>query len=245
MTGPTSCGSGTAASVSGSRRGGRARGLDCLPAGVAFAPVAGAAAPGLAFGQAVGRWGNWFDQQLYGRPTTMLPWGVDNIAPEQRVRGYESFATFQPAFLYESIWDVFVGLLVIYAVRRFLLTGDRAFALYAGAYAIGGFLVQSLRIDPSHHVLGLRVNQLVLAVVFAAAVAYLYLTRHKRGPDKIVAMAAPSGTADNACRDSGGRRSWRRQAVRRAARVRAAAALARCAGAGSGVEPHALSGRCF
>lgn len=173
--------------------------IACRRAGVAFAPVAGAAAPGLAFGQAVGRWGNWFDQQLYGRPTT-LPWGVE-IAPEQRVRGYENFATFQPAFLYESIWDVFVGLLVIYAVRRFLLTGDRAFALYAGAYAIGGFLVQSLRIDPSHHVLGLRVNQLVLAVLFAAAVAYLYLTRRKRGPDKIVAMAAAADAADNAGRE--------------------------------------------
>jgi prolipoprotein diacylglyceryl transferase len=173
--------------------------IACRRAGVAFAPVAGAAAPGLAFGQAVGRWGNWFDQQLYGRPTT-LPWGVE-IAPEQRVRGYENFATFQPAFLYESIWDVLVGLLVIYAVRRFLLTGDRAFALYAGAYAIGGFLIQSLRIDPSHHVLGLRVNQLVLAVVFAAAVAYLYLTRRKRGPDSIVAVAAASPAADNADRE--------------------------------------------
>ena len=173
--------------------------IACRRAGVAFAPVAGAAAPGLAFGQAVGRWGNWFGQQLYGRPTT-LPWGVE-IAPEQRVRGYENFATFQPAFLYESIWDVLVGLLVIYAVRRFLLTGDRAFALYAGAYAIGGFLTQSLRIDPSHHVLGLRVNQLVMAVVFAAAVAYLYLTRRKRGPDSVVAVAAASGAADNAGRE--------------------------------------------
>lgn len=173
--------------------------IACRRAAVAFAPVAGAAAPGLAFGQAAGRWGNWFGQQLYGRPTT-LPWGVE-IAPEQRVRGYENFATFQPAFLYESIWDVLVGLLVIYAVRRFLLTGDRAFALYAGAYAIGGFLTQSLRIDPSHHVLGLRVNQLVMAVVFAAAVAYLYLTRRKRGPDSVVAVAEASGAADNAGRE--------------------------------------------
>ena len=173
--------------------------IACRRAGVAFAPVAGAAAPGLAFGQAVGRWGNWFGQQLYGRPTT-LPWGVE-IAPEQRVRGYENFATFQPAFLYESIWDVLVGLLVIYAVRRFLLTGDRAFALYAGAYAVGGFLTQSLRIDPSHHVLGLRVNQLVMALVFAAAVAYLYLTRRKRGPDSVVAVAAASGATDNAGRE--------------------------------------------
>jgi prolipoprotein diacylglyceryl transferase len=173
--------------------------IACRRAGVAFAPVAGAAAPGLAFGQAAGRWGNWFGQQLYGRPTT-LPWGVE-IAPEHRVRGYENFATFQPAFLYESIWDVLVGLLVIYAVRRFLLTGDRAFALYAGAYAVGGFLTQSLRIDPSHHVLGLRVNQLVLAAVFAAAAAYLYLTRRKRGPDSVVAVAAADSAADNAGRE--------------------------------------------
>ena len=173
--------------------------IACRRAGVAFAPVAGAAAPGLAFGQAAGRWGNWFGQQLYGRPTT-LPWGIE-IAPEHRVRGYENFATFQPAFLYESIWDVLVGLLVIYAVRRFLLTGDRAFALYAGAYAVGGFLTQSLRIDPSHHVLGLRVNQLVLAAVFAAAAAYLYLTRRKRGPDSVVAVAAADSAADNSGRE--------------------------------------------
>jgi prolipoprotein diacylglyceryl transferase len=173
--------------------------IACRRAGVTFGPVAGAAAPGLAFGQAAGRWGNWFDQQLYGRPTT-LPWGVE-IAPEHRVRGYENFATFQPAFLYESVWDVLVGLLVIYAVRRFLLTGDRAFALYAGAYAIGGFLAQSLRIDPSHHILGLRVNQWVLAAVFAAAVCYLYLTRRKRGPDNLVAVTAPDGATSNASQE--------------------------------------------
>jgi prolipoprotein diacylglyceryltransferase len=140
-------------------------------------------APGLALGQAIGRWGNWFGQALYGRPST-LPWAVE-IAPENRVRGYENFATFQPAFLYESAWDALVCVLVIYAVRRFLLTGDRAFALYAGAYAIGGFWVQSVRIDPSHHLLGLRVNQWVLAAVCTAAVGYLYLTRHQRGPDDL------------------------------------------------------------
>ena len=163
--------------------------IACRRAGVAFGPVAGAAAPGLAFGQAIGRWGNWFGQSLYGHPTT-LPWGVA-IAPEHRVRGYENFAVFQPAFLYESLWDVLVGLLVIYAARRFLLTGDRAFALYASTYAIGGFWTQSLRIDPSRHLLGLRFNQWVLAVVFAAAVGYLCLTRHKRGPDDLAAAPEP------------------------------------------------------
>jgi prolipoprotein diacylglyceryl transferase len=171
----------------------------CRRAGVAFGPVAGAAAPGLAFGQAIGRWGNWFSQALYGRPAT-LPWAVE-IAPEHRVRGYENFATFQPAFLYESIWDVLVGLLVIYAMRRFVLTGDRAFALYAGTYAIGGFWIQSLRIDPSHHILGLRVNQWVMAAVLAGAIAYLYLTRHKRGPDDLEPTAG--AVAGPAARDAG------------------------------------------
>jgi prolipoprotein diacylglyceryl transferase len=164
--------------------------IACRRAGVAFAPVAGAAAPGLAFGQAIGRWGNWFGQALYGRPTT-LPWGVQ-IAPEHRVRGYENFATFQPAFLYESIWDVLVGVLVIYAARRFLLTGDRAFALYACSYSVGAFCTQALRIDPSRHLLGLRVNQWVMAVVFAGAAGYLFLTWNKRGPDDL-GPAADSG----------------------------------------------------
>jgi prolipoprotein diacylglyceryltransferase len=157
---------------------------------VALGPVAGAAAPGIAFGQAIGRWGNWFGQALYGGPST-LPWAVI-IAPEHRVRGYENFATFQPAFLYESGWDVLTGLLVIYAARRFLLTGDRAFALYAGTYALGGCWVQSLRIDPSPHAAGLRAGQLVLAAVFVAAAGYLYLTRHKHGPDDLSRARPPA-----------------------------------------------------
>ena len=167
--------------------------LACRRAGVALGPVAGAVAPGLAFGQAIGRWGNWFSQALYGRPSA-LPWAVE-IAPEHRVRGYESFATFQPAFLYECAWDVLVAVGVLYAMRRFLLTGDRAFALYAGAYAIGACWTQSLRIDPSQHVLGLRVSQFVLAAVLAAAVGYLFLTRHQRGPDDLGRAAAAGGPA--------------------------------------------------
>jgi prolipoprotein diacylglyceryl transferase len=156
--------------------------LACHRAGISLAPVAGAAAPALAFGQAIGRWGNWFSQSLYGGPVSM-PLAVE-IAPGHRVRGYENFATFQPAFLYESAWDVLVGLAVIYAARRFLLTGDRAFALYAGLYAAGAFLVLSLRIDPAPHLAGLRAGQWVLAAALAAGAVYLYLTRGKRGPDE-------------------------------------------------------------
>ena len=168
--------------------------LACRRTGVALAPVAGAAAAALAFGQAIGRWGNWFSQSLYGRPVTM-PLAVE-IAPAHRVRGYENFATFQPAFLYESAWDVLVGLAVIYAARRFLLTGDRTFAVYAGLYAVGAFLVESLRIDAAPHLAGLRFGQWVLAAVFLAAAVYLYLTRGKTGPDKLGPPAGPGGSQD-------------------------------------------------
>ena len=78
--------------------------LGCRHAGVRFGPVAGAAAPAAAIGQAIGRWGNWFNQELYGRPSS-LPWAVE-IAPAHRVIPYENYATFQPAFLYESLWDL-------------------------------------------------------------------------------------------------------------------------------------------
>jgi prolipoprotein diacylglyceryl transferase len=159
--------------------------LACRRAGVKVAPVAGAAAPGLAFGLALGCWGNWFTQQYYGRPSA-LPWAVE-ISPAHRVPGYENYATFQPAFLYLAGWDVLTGLLVIWAARRFLLPGDRAFALWLALYAAGGYGAESLRIDAAHHLFGLRVNQWVLALVLAGALAYLYRTRRRRGPDLVTA----------------------------------------------------------
>ena len=159
----------------------------CRRERVYLAPIAGAVAPGLAFAQAIGRWGNWFDQQLYGRPTS-LPWAVE-ISPEHRLAGYLNFATFQPTFLYESLWDALVGVAVIFALRRLLLSGDRAFALYAGLYAFGRFWTQGLEINYTPHVLGLRIGQVVMILVVAGAIVYLCLTRHERGPD-VVAPAA-------------------------------------------------------
>src|SRR5216683_218285 len=167
--------------------------IACHRAGVKLAPVAGAAAPGIAFAQAIGRWGNWFNQELYGRPST-LPWAL-RISPEHRVPGFENFATFQPTFFYESVWDVAVGLVVIWAARKFLLTGDRTFALYAALYSIGRFGTESLRIDYAHRILGLRVNQWMMILIFAGSIAYLYRTRRKRGPD-VIAAAAASASAE-------------------------------------------------
>jgi prolipoprotein diacylglyceryl transferase len=160
--------------------------LVCRRERTRLGPVAGAVAPALAFAQAIGRWGNYFNQQLYGRPST-LPWAVE-ISPVHRLAGYVNFATFQPTFLYESLWDALVGVAVILAARRFLLPGDRTFALYAGLYAVGRFWTQGLEINYSPHVLGLRIDQVVMVLILAFAILYLCLTRNERGPD-VVALA--------------------------------------------------------
>jgi prolipoprotein diacylglyceryl transferase len=174
--------------------------LGCRRAGVPLAPVAGAAAAAIAIGQAIGRGGNWFNQELYGRPSG-LPWALQ-ISPAHRLPGYESFATFQPAFLYEAVWDLLVAAAVIWATRRFLLTGDQAFAFYVAAFAVGMFAVQTIRIDRSHHILGLRVNEWVAILGFAAAVGYLYRTGRARSripaPALAAAPAADSGTEPEA-----------------------------------------------
>jgi prolipoprotein diacylglyceryltransferase len=164
--------------------------IACRRQGVRLSPVAGAAAPGLAFAAAIASWGNWFSQQVYGRPAT-VPWALE-IAPVHRVPGYENFATFQPVFLYASIWDVLTGVLVILLARRFRLTGDRTFACYAALQAAGSVSTGLLRIGYGDLLDGIAVNQILLTAVLAAAAGYLYLTRGRTGPD-VVGQA--TGTA--------------------------------------------------
>ena len=106
------------------------------------------------------------------------------IAPAHRVAGYENYATFQPAFLYQCGWYVLTGVLVIWAARRFLLTGDRVFALWLAAYALGRYGAEALTLDFAHHLFGLRINQWVMALVFAGALGYLYLTRDRWHPGR-------------------------------------------------------------
>jgi hypothetical protein len=143
-----------------------------------FGPVAAAAAPAIAFGQAVAAIGNWFSQQGYGRPSA-LPWAV-TIAPAHRPAGYENFATFQPIFLYQALWAVAAGVAVAVATRRLALRGDRALALYAAAYAAGGFALFWLGIGHLPVVLGLRAGELGDAAVFVGATVYLVRTRPTR-----------------------------------------------------------------
>lgn len=150
--------------------------LGCRRRGIKLAPFADALAPGIAVAQAIGRWGNWFNQELFGRPTT-LPWGL-RIDPG-RVGTVPGAQAYHPTFLYESLWDLGVAGLVVWADRRFRLGRGRAFALYAMAYTVGRFWIEALRIDPAHHILGLRLNDWTSIVVFAGALTFFLL---RRGP---------------------------------------------------------------
>jgi prolipoprotein diacylglyceryltransferase len=154
--------------------------IACRRARLPLAPVAGAVAPAVMFGLAVGELGNWWTQQFYGAPSAW--WWAVQISPIHRVPGYENYSTFQPAFVYQSLWDVAAGFGVIWVARRFALTGERTFMLCAAAYAIGGFWVETVRIGPLPQVLGIRYGAAGDVVVFALAVVGLYLTRPRRTP---------------------------------------------------------------
>lgn len=159
--------------------------IGCRRAGMRFAPLADAVAPGIVIAQAIGRWGNWFNQELFGKPTS-LPWALE-IDPEHRPDGYEQFETFHPTYLYESIWNLGVAALVIWADRRFKLGFGRAFALYVAGYTAGRGWIEYMRIDTVNHVLGLRLNVWTSIIVFLAAVAYFFWSaRRHPGREEIV-----------------------------------------------------------
>jgi prolipoprotein diacylglyceryl transferase len=165
----------------------------CRRRGYALAPMALAAVPALAVAQAIGTWGNWFNQRMYGAPST-LPWAVA-IDPVRRASGYESFATFQPVFLYESLWDLALAAALAIAIARWSLAGDRAFAIYAAFYAAGRFVAEVLRIDEAPRLLGIRVTELGMVAVALAAVAYLCLFRSRRRAPAAGRGPGPGGTA--------------------------------------------------
>ena len=143
--------------------------IACRRRGWSFLQMADSAAPGIAVAQAVGRLGNWFNQELFGRPTT-LPWGLE-ISPANRPDGYAQFATYHPTFLYELMWCLAVAAAVVLLDRRFTLDHGRSFALYVGLYTIGRGYFEVLRIDPANLILGVRLNVWTSVVVGVAALA--------------------------------------------------------------------------
>lgn len=161
--------------------------------GIPLPAYADAVAPGIALAQAIGRWGNWFNQELYGRETD-LPWAVHITSSlDGRVPGY-----YHPTFLYESLWCIGVALLVIWADRRFTLGHGRAFALYVAAYCVGRFWIEYMRVDEAHHILGLRLNNWTALGVFLLAVLYFVLSARKRpGREAVVEPGATDGTGSD------------------------------------------------
>jgi prolipoprotein diacylglyceryl transferase len=141
------------------------------------------AAPALPLAQAIGRWGNYFNQELFGRPTG-LPWGL-RIDPSHRPAAYANVATFHPTFLYESLWDLAVVLIILWVEKRVRLRKGYLFAVYVAVYTFGRFWIESLRIDFAHKFLGLRLNDWVSIAVFTAAVLLLLTRGLTRGqPDR-------------------------------------------------------------
>jgi prolipoprotein diacylglyceryl transferase len=159
--------------------------IGCRRRGIPLPPFGDALAPGLALAQSIGRWGNWFNQELFGRPTD-LPWGLE-IDLEHRPPGYESFATFHPTFLYESLWLIVVAGLVVWADRRFHMGHGRVFALYVMLYTVGRGVIETVRIDTANTLGGVRVNVWVSLLVFMGALVYFLVSlRLRPGREELV-----------------------------------------------------------
>jgi prolipoprotein diacylglyceryl transferase len=166
--------------------------IGCRRRGIPLPAFADALAPGIILAQAIGRLGNYFNQELYGRETT-LPWGlevfyrrdptgyIDPHSLDGISTGQIAFVV-QPTFLYELIWNLLIFVVLIYADRRFTLGHGRLFALYVAGYCVGRFCVELLRDDTATHIAGIRINSFTSTFVFIGAVVYL--------------MAAPKGRED-------------------------------------------------
>ena len=167
--------------------------IGCRRRGIPLPAYADAVAPGIVLAQAIGRWGNWFNQELYGRPTD-LPWALKISAGPNREAGL-----YHPTFLYESLWCVGVALLVVWADRRFKLGHGRVFALYVAAYCVGRAWIEYMRVDEAHHILGLRLNVWTAALVFLLAVTYFIISARVRpGREEIVEPELGSDAPDPA-----------------------------------------------
>ena len=146
-------------------------------------PFADAIAPGIIFAQAIGRLGNYFNQELFGKPTD-LAWGLE-IAEKFRPQGFESFSTFHPTFLYEILWNVLVGFGLIYLDRKYKIGHGRLFALYVSLYSLGRLFIENLRIDEARLILGFRFNVFTSLVVIVGGLIYFVISnRSKPGIDK-------------------------------------------------------------
>jgi prolipoprotein diacylglyceryl transferase len=166
--------------------------IGCRRHGVRLLDYADAAAPGIVLAQAIGRWGNYFNNELFGTKTD-LPWGLQIHCWDQDAgkaitcRGgtTNTLGIFQPTFLYESLWCVLIALALVLVDRRFSLARGQIFALYGMLYTIGRGLIEMLRTDQANYVLGLRLNVWTSVIVFAgSAFAFWLFGARAKGADQ-------------------------------------------------------------
>lgn len=139
---------------------------------LSFAEFADALAPGILIAQGIGRFGNYFNQELFGRPTD-LPWALE-IDPRYRPIGYSQYETFHPTFLYESVWVFIVAFLLIRLTSRLRNRPGTLFALYVALYCLGRFFIELVRIDAATLIGGLRINTLTSILVGICAMVYFF-----------------------------------------------------------------------
>ena len=160
--------------------------IGCRRNNVGFLAFADAAAPAVLIAQALGRWGNWFNNELYGGPTD-LPWALQihewDATTGEAVRDAGGQAvvlgSYHPTFLYESLWCLGVAALLVWADRRFRLRPGQVFALYVMGYTLGRVWIEMMRVDEANHVLGLRLNVWTSLLVFAFGLAWFVLARRR------------------------------------------------------------------
>jgi prolipoprotein diacylglyceryl transferase len=159
--------------------------------GIPLLPLLDVVAPALALAQAIGRWGNYWNQELFGRPTT-LPWGLE-IDVANRPAGYEQYSTFHPTFLYESLWNLALCGVLLLIDRRHRLRPGRLFVVYVGGYTFARFFIERLRIDTANKIFGLRVNEWVSALMFLGAVGFLAVDawRHRGDEPPVAEPGSP------------------------------------------------------
>ncbi|MFY9764808.1 MAG: prolipoprotein diacylglyceryl transferase, partial [Mycobacterium sp.] len=159
--------------------------IACRRRGIPLPAFGDAIAPGIVLAQAIGRLGNYFNQELFGRETTM-PWGLEifyrrDPAGFVDVHSLDGVSTgqlamvVQPTFLYELLWNLLVFAVLIYVDRRFTIGHGRLFALYVAGYCVGRFCIELLRDDSATHIAGIRINSFTSTFVFIGAVVYLIL----------------------------------------------------------------------
>ncbi|HKR48571.1 MAG TPA: prolipoprotein diacylglyceryl transferase [Pseudonocardiaceae bacterium] len=192
--------------------------IGCRRRGIPLPAMADALAPTIVAAQAIGRLGNWFNQELYGGPTA-LPWGLEirervnpdtgALDPLGGIAQGPPVEIVHPTFLYELLWNLGVVVLVVWADRRFRLGHGRAFALYVAGYTAGRFWIELMRTDPATMVFGLRINVITSVVVFLGAVLYLVLAPRGREDPETLRDRAPdpaertsSGSGDPVSADS-------------------------------------------